>query len=229
MIHALIVGLAAIAVDLILSRIIARWATRDGRWLDRVGSWPEACPPLAVGVGVLAIPEGLRMLGEMLPASTWRPSPAELLGSAADFFDVDRTSWAALIFAVALVRLPHLARSALARRRVISPVWIDAAVSLGASPREAHRVATGWSLGVPISSAVLAVALALTNVTPALLFTPTADVRTVGPAVLTVMDEPGGLPRAATLALAAVAVNLVALAFAARGERRAVAATAPRG
>ncbi len=224
--HALIVALAAVGVDLWLCRILTAWARRGGGWVDRLASWPEAVPPLAIGVGVLALPEGLRMIADTFPASHWRPSPAELLKSLADFVDVDRTPWVALIFAVALVRLPQLARAALARRWALQPRWIDAAVSLGASPRAARRVAYGRSLGVPWESVLLLVALASTNVTPALLFTPTADVRTVGPAVLNLLDEPRGLTAASMLALLGIVVNLMALmvlALAARAERAGVA------
>lgn len=218
-VNSLLLGLAVLAVDLVLARALAAWAPpRRGRGVvDRLASWPEAIPPLAVGVGVLALPAVLRMLGDLLPASGARPTPAEVLGTVVDALDPDRTPWVALVVAVALVRLPALARAAVEHRRSERTVWSDAAVGLGASARAARRTLPGHRLGVTTSSAAFALALAATNVTPALLFAATADTRAAGPAVLDLIDEPGGgFARAAALALAAAAVNLAALAVAAR-------------
>ena len=76
-------------------------------------------------------------------------------------------------------------------------------------------MASGGALGSSAGALWLTVALAATSLAPALLLTPTLETRTVAPGVLLLADEPGGLARAAALALAAVAVNLIALAMAA--------------
>ena len=101
--HALIVALAAVGVDLGLS------SDSDGLDAARrdAGSigWrrgPKRCRRWRYRRGHAgAFPEGVRMIADTFPASHWRPSPAELLKSLADFVDVDRTPWVALIFAVA--------------------------------------------------------------------------------------------------------------------------------
>jgi len=214
------VGVAAVVLDLILARALAGWASvsRGGRWVGRVAAWPEAFPPLAVGVGVLALPVVLRMAADGLRGQeTLRPLAASL-GVAADVFDVERTPWGALALGVALVHVPLLARSAVARRRALRPVWVDAAVGLGANRRQARRTLSGRWLGAAPSAALLTLTLAATNVTPALILSPTATTRPVGPAVLTLAGEPGdGVRRAAALAALAIAANLAALAVAARG------------
>lgn len=214
-------GVAVVAFDMVLGHALAAWTlTRRGRRaVDRLAGWPEALPPLAVGIGALALPGVLRMA---VDAPRWSEGlwPVRgALGEVADAFDPDRTPWVALVFAVALVRLPLMARSAVDQRRGLRPVLLDAAVSLGASRRQARRTLLGRWLGVSPSAAILTVALAATHLTPALLLAPTAETRPVGPAVLILVDEPGGgLTRAAALALIAVAVNLTALALAARGR-----------
>ena len=217
--NAAVVGLGAVALNLLLARSLASWAcARRGRGLvDRLARWPSALPPLAVGVGVLAVPGLLRMGAAALPASGYRPSPAELILSAADALDPDRVPWVGLILAVALVSLPTLARSAVEKRRRLRPVLIDAAITLGATPSEARRT-TANRLGVSPTEAFATFAFAATNVVPALLLAATAETRPLGPAVLNLIDEPGGFSRAAALALVGVALN--ATAFAARRRRR---------
>src|SRR5262249_28360492 len=159
---------------------------------------------------VLALPGVLRALAGALPESPSRPSPAEALATVVDVLDPDRTPWVALILAVGLARLPGLARSAVERRRSFPPAPGGAGLRLGAAAGRALRVAPGRRLGVAWSAAFVTFALAATDVTPALLLAPTAETRPVGPAVLNVMDEPGGgLARAGALALIAVAVNLL--------------------
>ena len=211
--NAAAVGLAALALDLVLARSLASWACsrRGGGLVDRLARWPSAMPPLAVGVGLLALPDLLRMMADALPASASRPSPAELIASAADSFDPDRTPRVGLIVAVALVGLPMLARSAVERRRSLRPILIDAAVSLGASAVEARRTSSRWSRWTP-AEGFFTFSLAASNVVPALLFAPTADSRPLGPAVLNLIDEPGGFARASALALVAVVFNLAAFA-----------------
>jgi ABC-type Fe3+ transport system permease subunit len=131
-----------------------------------------------------------------------------------DALDPDRTPWVLFVIAVATACSPITARSAVERLRGLRPVLVDAAVCLGATPRRARRTLTGRWLGVLTATAFLTFVLAATNVTPALVLCPTADVRTMGPAVLVLAEQPGGsLARAAALASVAIAANLVALGF----------------
>ena len=152
-------------------------------------------------------------------ATGLRSSVVESLGAVVDALDPDRTPWVALIVAVGLARLPLLKRSAVARRRGLRPSRLDAAVTLGATRRQSRRTLSGRLLGASPSAALLTLSLASTSVTPALLLSPTAETRPVGPAVLTLIDEPGdGFTRAAALATACTALNLFALALSARGR-----------
>jgi ABC-type Fe3+ transport system permease subunit len=213
-----LLGLSVVALDLLLARALAAWSVarrgpRPGP-VGRMADWPEAFPPLAIGVGALAIPWTLRMAADALGSPGSRPPLAE---AVADAFDPDRTPWVALVFAVGLARLPLLTRSAAQWRRGLRPALLDAAVGLGATRRQARRVLPNRWLGASPTAALLTLALAATGVTPALLLAPTAETRPAGPAVLALVDEPGGgLTRAAALATAATAVNLAALALAAR-------------
>jgi hypothetical protein len=59
-------------------------------------------------------------------------------------------------------------------------------------------------------------ALAATGLAPALILAPTSAARPVSPAILLLADQPGGLTRAALLALGALVFNLTAFALANR-------------
>ncbi len=208
-VNSAILGLAVVAIDLVLARALAACSgagRKPGR--DRV------FPPLALGVGFLAIPWVVRMLAVGLQTSGHRPTIVAVLTAMADAFDPKRTPWVALIGAVALARLPLLTRSAVARRESLRTSPIDAALILGASRRQSRRRLSGRWLGVSPATAVLSLTLAATGVTPALLLAPSAETRPIGPAVLVLIDEPGdGFRRASALATLAIALNLGALAY----------------
>jgi ABC-type Fe3+ transport system permease subunit len=226
LLNSAVLGLAVVALDLVLARAIAAWSVdRRGRRrpVGRLAHWPEMFAPLAVGMAVLSIPWALRIGADVVRASGGRPPVVEGLSTLMDAVDPDRTPWVALIVAVGLARLPLLKRSAIERRLGLRPSRLDAAVSLGATRRQSRRTLTGRLLGASPSAAVLTLALASTSVTPALLLAPTPETRPVGPAVLALIDEPGnGLDRAAALATLAIALNLSALAVAARGRKTEV-------
>jgi iron(III) transport system permease protein len=209
-------GLAVLGVNLLLARAVGSFR---GRRIGLAG-WTAAVPPLAIGVGALAFPTVLAMGADALGASGYataltRPL-ADALRSLADAFDLDRTPGVLLVLGVATAHLPVLALSAVERRTRLRLPLIDAALTLGARPVQARRVASGrWPL--PSAAAVLTVVLASTSLTPALVLAPTSETRPVGPAVLSLADQPGdGLARASALATGAVALNLAALGFAAR-------------
>ena len=217
LVNSALLGLAVVVLDLGLARAIAAWsvARRWSRWVDLVADWPAAFPPLAVGVGVLALPAVLRMAADAAGFERSR--------TVIDVLDLELTPWVALVLAVGLVRLPLLARSAIDRRRGLRSSCLDAAITLGAAARQARRTLPGRWLGVPFSLALLTFALAATSPVPALLLAPTADVRPLGPAVLILIDQPGaGLPSAAALASMAILANLSVLALATRRGARAI-------
>jgi hypothetical protein len=96
---------------------------------------------------------------------------------------------------------------------------IDAAIGLGATPRQARRTATGLWLGAAPAALGMTFALAATNLAPALVLAPTFEGRTVSPMILILADAPGAaLDQAAALAALAVLINVTALALAARNR-----------
>jgi len=213
LIHSTVVGLLVLAIVLVLARALASFSTTRFAGLVGLADWPQAFPPLAFGIGALAMPSVLGMGADGLATIVGSRSLIVVaLQSIVDALDPDRTPWVLFVIAVATVCSPITARSAVERLRGLRPVLVDAAVCLGATPRKARRTLTGRWLGVSTATAVLTFVLAATNLTPALVLCPTADVRTVGPAVLVLGEEPGGsLARAAALASVAIAANLVAL------------------
>jgi iron(III) transport system permease protein len=134
----------------------------------------------------------------------------------ADGLDPYQTPGILIILAVSAARLPFLARSVEHGWSRFRPALVDAASTLGASPRQARRTATGLWLGAAPAALALTFALAATNLAPALVLAPTLESRPVAPGILILADEPHiALERAANLACVTVAVNLAALALAA--------------
>ena len=223
--NSLVLGVAVATIGIVLSWALAGSSPRRRGRAEALTDWIETIPPLAWGVGSLALP-GLASLGaDLLGASGGHNSIAGALGRLADALDPDRTPGVLLVMAVVASRLPTIARGAVRGPDVTRHAPRDAALSLGASPRRARRMASGGALGVWAGALWLTVALAMTSLAPALLLSPTLESRTVAPGVLILADEPGGgLARAAALALAATAVNLLALAAAAGGRSRPIGA-----
>ena len=140
----------------------------------------------------------------------------------ADGLDPSRTPGLVLVLAVSAARLPFLSRSVEHGWGRFRPAPVDAAHTLGATPRQARRVATGLRFGASPAALFLTFTLAATNLAPALLLAPTPESRPLAPAVLILADAPGdALAHAAALACAAVALNLVALALAGASHRSA--------
>lgn len=219
-------GLVVLALNLTLARLVVGASGALGARRVRVPGWAEAVPPLAVGVGALVLPSLL-----LIAASS---SGSGLLGwfsprieSLAGFLDPDQTPGVALLLAVAAVRFPMLAQSVQESRSRTTPSSVEAALTFGASPRVAQRWnPEGW-LGASPGALALTFSLAATSVTPALVLCPSAETRTVGPAVLLLADGTDeSLRRASAMAALAVVLNLAALSLSAspenfrRGSRR---------
>ena len=223
--NSLALGVAVAAIGLALSWALAGSTPRRRGRAEALTDWIEVIPPLAWGVGALSLPSLASLGADLLGGSGGHDAIAGALGRLADALDPDRTPGVLLVVAVVASRLPMLARWAVRGRDASRPAPRDAALSLGVSPRRARRMASGGALGASAGSLALIVALAVTSLAPALLLTPTLETRTVAPGVLILADEPGGgLARAAALAIAAIAVNLIALAAAAWGRSRPIGA-----
>jgi hypothetical protein len=172
-------------------------------------------PPLLQGIGILAVP-WLGVLGsEWLSGVPGREGLAAQAGSLAAQLVPGRNPWILLAYSTGLaVGLPVLAACwgtcQPARAEILSGV--DAAILAGARRARARRLATPQKARRDSGRFVLVAGLAATNLTPALLFTPWMDGRTLAPAIVIWASGPDDARLAAAgLALVAVAVNLAAL------------------
>jgi ABC-type Fe3+ transport system permease subunit len=216
LVNGLALGLAVVAIDLALVWTLAAWAGRRHTWVLSLAAWPELLPPLALGVGALALPGLLHLGADWARASGTRIALVHGARILAGSLDPYRTPGVLLALAVSATRLPFLARAVEHGWSRFQPALVDAASTLGATPRQARRTATGHWLGAAPAALVLTFALAATNLAPALILAPTIESRPIAPGILIEADEPGAaLPRAAALACAAVALNLTGLALAA--------------
>jgi hypothetical protein len=205
-------GLAVVAIDLALARALT--ARRQGGGLSTT-AWPVAMPPLALGVGGLVLPRLLQMGADALRAAGGREALARGLGVIADSLDPGRTPGVLLVVVVTAVRLPMLACAVEAGRAQHRRVRVEAALLLGATASEARRVASAGWFGATPGALALTLALAATDLAPALVLSPTTESRTITPGALILADGPDdGRPRAAALAIVAIALNMLALALA---------------
>jgi ABC-type Fe3+ transport system permease subunit len=213
LVNAALLGLAVVLVDLILARLALAISEAGAGRLRGLIAWPEAIPPLAIGAGALALPGLLAMIaGPSNPSQGVRGPTWRAIAMLSEWVDPDQTAWVAMILVLAAVRLPWLARSARASREALDPVQVDCALTLGATRREARRRFEGGWGGVSLGALAMSFALAATSVSPALILSPTAESRPLGPAVIVLADAPGdGLARAAALGSIAVVVNLAAI------------------
>jgi ABC-type Fe3+ transport system permease subunit len=204
--HSLGLGAATAVLALLLACVLAG---RNG--FAAFTARLEAIPALATAVGLVALPWLLEAAG---------------LPILAHGLDAYRTPGLTLLWAVVVVRLPLSLRAVAAVRECWHPRMLDAAVTLGATRRQAR-----WSLFARLAgptllrAGFLTAALAASSVGPALILAPTSASLTLGPAVLFLAENPDGAPAAAALALLASAVNLLVLGCCAREIRsRPVAA-----
>ncbi|HEV3163521.1 MAG TPA: ABC transporter permease subunit [Isosphaeraceae bacterium] len=211
-------GAAALGLGLASGLIAsAGWhSPRWSRWRRLAASLPEACPPLAIGVGASFIPWIVGAAADGLFAS--QSLIASGLHGLADGLDPYRTPGLLLVVSLMVMNLPMLARAATIGQQRTRPRLTDAARSLGASRLRARRTMIRFWLGsTPGAAFVLATALAATSLAPALVLAPTSEGEPVSVAILRLADQPGdSLRRACTFATAAIGLNLAALAFAAR-------------
>ena len=177
-------------------------------------------PPLVQAIGVLALPwlAGLAALS-LGDLDRWKPLK-DALGCISRELDPARNPWIVMSCCVGLALVPRFLWCWQGRKQAVpSSARLDsafeAALLAGAVADRAVRLSEPMPLGRWLGRFILAVACAATNLTPALLFQPWADGRTVAPAVVVLAAGPAAARSlAATLALGAVAVILLALAVA---------------
>ncbi len=165
-------GVAVVAIDLVLARLLVGGDGRRRRMVRAVSRWTETVPPLVVGVGALMVPVVLQLGADGLRAAGSRESVAKGLQAMADGLDPFRTPGMLLALGVAAMRLPLVVRAVEANRDASRRAMIDAAITLGATPSRARRLASGGRLGASRGALVLSAALAATSLTPALVLAP---------------------------------------------------------
>ncbi|WP_406693643.1 Fe3+ ABC transporter permease [Singulisphaera sp. Ch08] len=217
--NSLALGLAVVAIDLVAARSLSVWAGRR-RSIARLAAWPEAFPPLAIGVGALALGWLLHLAVDWLRLGARPEFLIAGFQTLRDGLDSNRTPGTLLLLAVAAVCQSPLILVSRQVGRWSQGQLTDVAITLGATERQAYRAGlTGW-FGVPPSLFLLTLVLAATSLSPALiLMTPTLESRPVTPGILIMADQPGeARSSAAALATCVIAVNLAALGLTAKGR-----------
>ncbi len=200
----LILGLAAVTGRTLVPRLGA-----DDRG-------PLFTPPLAVGVGVLALGWLLARLG---PAALEAGSPAWIaraIGAMGRGLDPDVRPEPALILGVAWglsMLFGGRSRSDQAPAHVVAAT--QAAMAAGFSRRRSARLAAPSAWGRRLALVFAMTTLCATNVAPALLFAPWSDTRPIGPALLALATGPDAdLAAAALLAILLTGISALGLAAA---------------
>jgi ABC-type Fe3+ transport system permease subunit len=171
-------------------------------------------PPLLQGVGILALPWLAGLVSSSLRTIHRFEGLADRLADLARELNLERNPWILLVSVVGLT---------VGLRFLQSGQWTaesesdelrsgrDAALLAGVSPVRARAVAS-WRPARWIGRFVLATCFAATCLTPALLFTPWMDGRTIAPGIVILADGPDDARlQAAALALTALAANITAL------------------
>jgi ABC-type Fe3+ transport system permease subunit len=207
-------GLAVVAINLVAARTLV---VRPGRRIvARLATWPDAFPPLSIGVGALALGWLVHLAVDWLRLGARPQFPIAEFEVIRDGLDLGRTPGALLLLAVAaasqspllhvLQRIGHQSRDRLS----------DAAINLGATAQQAHRAGLAGWFGIPPGVLILTLVVAATNLSPALILAPTVESRPIAPGILILADEPGeARATAAALAACVIAINLSALGLAA--------------
>ena len=206
----------ALAIDLILLAALLRRTTGSSRKIVRLsGRFLESIPPLALGVGALSTPWILAALADHVGGPA-----GQAVRSVALELSPGRSPGFLLILALAAGNLPMLTRATELAQGLIHQVRIDAARLMGVNDRLASRAGDRAWLGiVPVVPALLVLAVALTNLTPALVLTPFSERRTVATAALDIALERNPIFVEAFGPMAAILmVNLLAFAVAWRSR-----------
>jgi iron(III) transport system permease protein len=209
-------GLGTFAASVALLLAWGAGRSRQGFWPVRLATAAlERVPPLAMALGIVAIPG-------LVKAAAWLSGLDQarwLATLGASILDPYLAPGVGLTWALVAGSLPLLlsaVRRALGRDR---PVYNEAAVVLGSTPRRARIEITARLVGPPVLRAWwLASALCASAVAPGMMLAPVAEHRPLGPEIVEMAESRGERGRAAELALLASAVNVVAFALVMRGD-----------
>jgi iron(III) transport system permease protein len=179
-------------------------------------------PPLAWGVGILAIPRMADLVSRLVDAgSGWQLVSRGLL-QLLQLIDPYHVPGLLLLLGVCLVLVPirwsawnEPGPGQSDRRK------FDQAIVSGARAGRARRLAARNGRGAPGRRMIVWATLAATSTSPALLLAPTGDGRTLGAGVIVLADQAGdSRSQAAALALLGIAANVMVLGWACAGSGR---------
>ena len=216
-VNAGLLGMLVVVLDLagvkLVTTAVSEPRTRER--LIRLARQTETIPPIVFGMGLLVIPEVLRMfLGFPSENAETGSTAGSSLGAIVDILDPRSGSWLPLAWSVAAARFSLVARSRIEDSLELRPACLDASRLVGASA--SRRPSVGWG-GVSIASIVLTFGLAANTIAPALLLAPTAESRPIGPTILKLGDAPRpGRGIASALAMLGIGLNLGAFALISR-------------
>lgn len=215
-VNSLVLGLEVAAVIVLLAWLIMPGlrAVSSRSLGSRLVRPIAMMPPLLQGVGILTLPWLIGLAASSLHASQRLRGLAARLSDLAIELSADRNPWIILVVAVSLtVGLSFLrnwqwsAESEVRDRRSCP----DAALLVGVSAARARAVAS-WRPGRWIGRFLLVACFAATGLTPALLFTPWMDGRTISPGILILADSTDNArTQAAILGLIVLAANVAVL------------------
>jgi ABC-type Fe3+ transport system permease subunit len=214
--NSVITAALAVAVDLVILRSLSpRGTGRSGPSVRLSCRVFEAIPPLALGAWALAIPWIILGLAGSLDGAT----ASGLRWLALELSPGRSPGWL-LVLALAVGQLPMLAEVARQARGLIRPSRVDASRLMGEPDARASRAGgRGWLGVVPLAPAFLAFAMAATSLSPARLLTPYSERRTLAPAILNMVLEPGTIsPHAFGPIAVLLGLNLLAFALVWRGR-----------
>jgi iron(III) transport system permease protein len=203
-------SLAVLLDFVILSCLMGQKATEANRGLRFASNFLRGFPPLALGVGAFSMPWLLDALADSVGglAGRWAHQLALELSPA-------RAPGFLLILVVAAGKWPTLFLLAERTGGTTREVLVEAARLMGEPDHRANR-GTSASF-IPARTAVLVLALAATNLAPALLMSPFSERRTMAPAIVRSVHREGRIdPRVGSAVLVVLAGKLVAFALASR-------------
>ncbi|AGA30866.1 ABC transporter permease [Singulisphaera acidiphila] len=214
--NSIALGLAVVAIDLVAARSLSVWAGRR-RSVARLAEWPDAFPPLTIGVGALAFGWLLHLAVDELRIGERPEFLIAGFTTLRDSLDPYQTPGPLLLLAVAAASQSPLMLIAQQVGRWSRGQLTDVAITLGATERQAHRAGLAGWFGVPPGVFLLTLVLAATSLSPALILTPSQENRPVTPGILLLADQTGeARSLAAALATCVIAVNLTAFGLAAK-------------
>jgi len=218
--HTTLLGAGAVALLCLLAWLPARGpvGSQVRGWRGAVAFLNALAPPLVVGAGVLALCRMAMVTSRFFVAGLDWTVAGLWMESIALALDPYRFPGLLLFVGACLASLPRrlTSRPKQSGRDAAIARLADQARLSAAGRGRARRHACRGVRAIPLPLMFLWGALAATAITPALVLAPTLESRPVGPGIVVLGDQPDdSRALAAALALAAIALDLAALGWAA--------------